>query len=434
MRAARPLTKLVTFSASDAPDHCREIADNDDMTVTIDDIRAAAGAIRGQVVDTPCLHSRTLSEITGAQVYLKFENHQFTASFKERGALNKLASLDAAAAAKGVIACSAGNHAQGVAYHAARLGIPATIVMPRHTPFVKVEHTRKHGVEVILHGENFDEAKDHALALERARGLTLVHPYDDEKVIAGQGTIALEMLAGHPQLDLLLVAVGGGGLIAGMATAAKALKPAVEVIGVETMRFPSMYHALRGTEPVFGASTIAEGIAVREPGRITREAVARLVADMVLVDEGDIEQAIVMLLEIEKTVVEGAGAASLAALLRDPKRYRGRQVGLVLCGGNIDPLMLAGIIERGMVRAGRLARVRVEVRDLPGSLAKVTACVAGQNANIEEVHHQRAFTHLAVQQAEVDLVLKTRNHEHVREIVAALGAAGFAARVRASDE
>ncbi len=404
------------------------------MTVTIDDIRAAAEAIRGQVVDTPCLHSRTLSEITGAQVYLKFENHQFTASFKERGALNKLASLDAAAAAKGVIACSAGNHAQGVAYHAARLGIPAVIVMPRHTPFVKVEHTRKHGVEVILHGENFDEAKDHALALERARGLTLVHPYDDEKVIAGQGTIALEMLAEHPQLDLLLVAVGGGGLVAGMATAARALKPAIEVIGVETMRFPSMYHALRGTVPVFGASTIAEGIAVREPGRITREIVARLVADMVLVDEGDIEQAIVMLLEIEKTVVEGAGAASLAALLRDPKRYRGRQVGLVLCGGNIDPLMLAEIVERGMVRAGRLARVRVEVRDLPGSLAKVTACLAAQNANIEEVHHQRAFTHLAVQHAEVDLVLKTRNHEHVREIVAALGAAGFAARVRASDE
>jgi threonine dehydratase len=404
------------------------------MTVTIEDVRAAAEAIRGQVVDTPCLHSRTLSEITGAQVYLKFENHQFTASFKERGALNKLLSLDAAAAAKGVIACSAGNHAQGVAYHAARLGIPAVIVMPRHTPFVKVEHTRKHGVEVILHGENFDEAKEHALVLERARGLTLVHPYDDEKVIAGQGTIALEMLAEHPQLDLLLVAVGGGGLIAGMATAARALKPAIEVIGVETMRFPSMYHALRGTEPVFGASTIAEGIAVKEPGRITREIVARLVADMVLVDEGDIEEAIVMLLEIEKTVVEGAGAASLAALLRDPQRYRGRQVGLVLCGGNIDPLMLAEIIERGMVRAGRLARVRVEVRDLPGSLAKVTACLAEQNANIEEVHHQRAFTHLAVQHAEVDLVLKTRNHEHVREIVAALGAAGFAARVRTSDE
>ena len=404
------------------------------MTVTIDDIRAAAAVLHGQVVDTPCLHSRTLSEITGAEVFLKFENHQFTASFKERGALNKLASLDAAARARGVIACSAGNHAQGVAYHAARLGIPAVIVMPRHTPFVKVEHTRKHGVEVILHGDNFDEAKAHALALEKSRGLTLVHPYDDERVIAGQGTIALEMLRDHPELDLLVVAIGGGGLVSGMATAAKAVNPAIEIVGVETMRFPSMYHALRGTKPEFGLSTIAEGIAVKEPGRLTREIVSRLVADIALVDEGDIEQAIVMLLEIEKTVVEGAGAASLAALLRDPARFRGRRVGLVLCGGNIEPLMLAEIIERGMVRAGRLARVRVQVRDLPGSLARVTACLAEQNANIEEVHHQRAFTHLAVQNAEVDLVLKTRNHEHVGEIVAALAAAGFAARVRNFDE
>jgi threonine dehydratase len=415
-------------------DAFREIADNGDMTVSIGDVRAAAEAIQGQVVDTPCLHSRTLSEITGAQVYLKFENHQFTASFKERGALNKLLSLDAAAARKGVIACSAGNHAQGVAYHAARLDIPAVIVMPRYTPFVKVEHTRKHGVEVILQGDDFDEAKAHALELERTRGLTLVHPYDDEKVIAGQGTIALEMLREHPQLDLLLIAVGGGGLIGGIATAAKAIKPSIEVVGVQTMRFPSMYCALRGTAPEFGASTIAEGIAVKAPGRLTKEIAARLVTDMMLVDEGDIEQAIVMLLEIEKTVVEGAGAASLAAILREPDRFRGRQVGLVLCGGNIDPLMLAEIIERGMVRAGRLARVRVEVRDLPGSLAKVTACLAEMNANIEEVHHQRAFTHLAVQHAEVDLVLKTRNHDHVAEIVAALTAAGFAARVRTFGE
>jgi threonine dehydratase len=404
------------------------------VTVTIDDIRAAAAAIRGHVVDTPCLHSRTLSEITGAEIYLKFENHQFTASFKERGALNKLASLAPEARKKGVIACSAGNHAQGVAYHSHRLGIPAVIVMPRHTPFVKVEHTRKHGAEVILHGEDFDEAKAHALALAKGRGLTLVHPYDDEKVIAGQGTIGLEMLASHPQLDMLAIAIGGGGLIAGIATAAKALKPSLEVVGVEAARFPSMYHALRGTTPAFGASTIAEGIAVKEPGRLTKKIVARDVSGILLVDEGDIEQAIVMLLEIEKTVVEGAGAASLAAILREPERFRGRHVGLVLCGGNIDPLMLAGIIERGMVRAGRLARVRVEVRDLPGSLAKVTACLAEQNANIEEVHHQRAFTHLAVQNAEVDLVLKTRNHEHVREIVAALAAAGFAAREEKGSE
>jgi len=403
------------------------------MTVSIDDIRAAAAALAGQVVDTPCLHSRTLSEITGAAIILKFENHQFTASFKERGALNKLLSLSAAAAAKGVIACSAGNHAQGVAYHASRLGIPAVIVMPRFTPYVKVEHTRKHGAEVILHGEDFDDAKAHALALAQGRGLTLVHPYDDETVIAGQGTVGLEMLAAHPDLDTLVVAVGGGGLIAGIAMAAKAINPAIDVVGVEAARFPSMYHALRGTPPAFGASTIAEGIAVKEPGRLTKEIVAHTVSDILLVDEGDIEEAIVMLLEVEKTVVEGAGAAGLAAVLAHRERFRGRRVGLVLCGGNIDPLVLEAIIERGMVRAGRLARVRVEVRDLPGSLAQVTACVAAQSANIEEVHHQRAFTQIAVQNAVVDLVLKTRNHAHVREIVAALEGAGFAARAAPFD-
>jgi len=398
------------------------------MTITLKDIQAAAATIRGQVIDTPCLPSRTLSEITGAQVFLKFENHQFTASFKERGALNKLASLDAAQRAKGVIACSAGNHAQGVAYHAHRLGIPGTIVMPRYTPYVKVEHTQRHGVEVILEGDNFDAAKDHAVKLAVERGLTLVHPYDDEKIVAGQGTVGLEMLEAHPELDALIVAIGGGGLISGISIAAKAIKPAIEIVGVEMVRFPSMYHAMKGTEAKFAASTIAEGIAVKEPGKIARQVIGKNVADIVLVDEGDIEEAIVMLLEIEKTVVEGAGAAPLAALLRNRERFRGRRVGLVLGGGNIDPLMLAEIVERGMVRTGRLARVIVELRDLPGSLARVTACVAEQNANIEEVHHQRAFTQLAVQNAEVDLVLKTRNHEHVQQIVAALKACGFNAR------
>jgi threonine dehydratase len=399
------------------------------MTVTLKDIKDAAKVIEGQVLDTPCLPSRTLSEITGAEVYLKFENHQFTASFKERGALNKLVSLDAAQRAKGVIACSAGNHAQGVAYHAHRLGIPATIVMPRYTPFVKVEQTRRHGAEVILEGENFDGAKAHAIEQAVERGLTLVHPYDDEKIIAGQGTCGLEMLAAHPDLDVLVVAIGGGGLISGISIAAKALKPSIEVIGVEVARFPAMYHAMKGTEPEFAASTIAEGIAVKEPGKLTREIIRENVAEIMLVDEGDIEQSIVLLLEIEKTVVEGAGAAPLAALLRNPARFRGRKVGLVLGGGNIDPLMLSEIIERGMVRAGRLARVLVEVRDLPGSLARVTACVAEQNANIEEVHHQRAFTSLAVQNAELDLVLKTRNHQHVEQIVEALKRAGFPARI-----
>jgi threonine dehydratase len=396
--------------------------------VTLKDIEAAARVIAGQVVETPCLHSRTLSEVTGAEIYLKFENHQFTASFKERGALNKLASLDAAQRAKGVIACSAGNHAQGVAYHAHRLGIPAVIVMPRHTPWVKVEHTQRHGAEVILEGENFDGAKARAIELAVERGLTLVHPYDDEKIIAGQGTCGLEMMKVHPELDALVVAIGGGGLISGISIAAKALKPSVEVVGVEMVRFPAMYHAMKGTEPTFAASTIAEGIAVKEPGKLTSEIVARDVSEILLVDEGDIEEAIVLLLEIEKTVVEGAGGAPLAAVLRNRERFRGRKVGLVLGGGNIDPLILAEIVERGMVRAGRLARVLVEVRDLPGSLARVTACVAEQNANIEQVHHQRAFTSLAVQNAEVDMVLKTRNREHVVQIVEALKRAGFKAR------
>jgi threonine dehydratase len=397
--------------------------------VSLKDIESAAKVIRGQVQETPFLASRTLSEITGAEIFLKFENHQFTASFKERGALNKLASLTPQQARKGVIACSAGNHAQGVAYHAQRLGIPAVIVMPRYTPYVKIEQTQKHGAEVILEGENFDGAKAHAIEMAVTRGLTLVHPYDDEKIIAGQGTCGLEMLRARPELDMLVVAIGGGGLISGISIAAKAMKPSIEVIGVEATRFPAMYHAMKGTQPEFAASTIAEGIAVKEPGALTRDIIRDNVAEILLVDEGDIEQAIVLLLEIEKTVVEGAGGAPLAALLKHPERFRGKQVGLVLGGGNIDPLMLSEIIERGMVRAGRLARVLVELRDLPGSLAKVTACVAEQNANIEEVHHQRAFTALAVQNAEVDLVLKTRNHEHVRQIVDALQRCGFKARV-----
>jgi threonine dehydratase len=398
------------------------------MSVSIQDIQAAAKVIEGHVVNTPCLHSRTLSEITGAEVYLKFENHQFTASFKERGALNKLASLDAAQSKKGVIACSAGNHAQGVAYHAHRLGIPATIVMPRYTPYVKVDQTQKHGAEVILEGDNFDAAKAHAIEQAASRGLTLVHPYDDAKIVAGQGTCGLEIMAEHPELEALVVAIGGGGLISGIATAAKALRPGIDVVGVEMVRFPAMYHAMKGTVPTFAASTIAEGIAVKEPGKLTREIIAKKVDGIVLVDEGDIEESIVMLLEIEKTVVEGAGAAPLAALLRNRARFAGKKVALVLGGGNIDPLMLAEIVERGMVRAGRLARVLVELRDLPGSLARVTACIADQNANIEEVHHQRAFTSLAVQNAEVEVVLKTRNHEHVEQIVEALRGCGFTAR------
>ena len=397
-------------------------------TVTIDDVRAAAGVLQGHVVNTPCLHSRTLSEITGAEVYLKFENHQFTASFKERGALNKLASLTEAQRQRGVIAASAGNHAQGVAHHAARLGIPNVIVMPRYTPNVKIEMTRRHGADVVLFGDDFDEAKAYAFELAEQRGLVFVHPYDDEKVIAGQGTIALEMLNQQPQLDTLAIAIGGGGLISGIATAAKALKPDIDVVGVQTARFASMYAAIHDAAANFGPSTIAEGIAVKEPGVLTRAIVEALVSDILLVDEGDIEEAIVMLLEIEKTVVEGAGAVSLAALMRHRDRFAGRKVGLVLCGGNIDPLMLAEIIQRGMVRSGRLARIKVELRDLPGALAKITSVIAESNANIEEVHHQRAFTNLPVQSAEVEFVLKTRNAAHIDEIVGKLAAIGFHAR------
>ena len=399
------------------------------MPPSLEDVREAARAISGAVLNTACLRSRTLSDMAGAAVYLKFENHQFTASFKERGALNKLLSLDAVQRKSGVIAVSAGNHAQGVAYHARRLGIPAVIVMPRFTPNVKVEQTRAFGAQVILHGENFDEAKANALEQAQQRRLVLVHPYDDEKIVAGQGTIALEMLEAHPGLDVLIVPVGGGGMIAGMATAAQALKPGIEVVGVQTTRFAPVYAALKGAAADFGSNTIADGIAVKEPGTLTLEIIRKHVDDIVLVDEGDIEEAMLLLLEIEKTVVEGAGAAGLAALLRYRTRFASKSVGVVLSGGNIDPLTLADIIERGMVRAARLTRLQVQLRDLPGSLAKVTATLAQANANIEEVHHERAFTQLPVQSAVVDFVLQTRGHEHVKQIIAALEAAGFNARL-----
>ncbi len=393
------------------------------------DIEAAAARLAGQVLDTPFVESRTLSQITGAQIFLKFENLQFTASFKERGALNKLASLMASGQPiKGVIAASAGNHAQGVAHHAQRLGLRAVIVMPVATPMVKVERTRGFGAEVVLHGEAFDEAREQALSLAARDGLTFVHPFDDALVIAGQGTIGIEMLRVQPDLHTLVIAVGGGGLISGISLAARQLKPGIEIIGVQTSRFPAMVNVVKGTAHPQGASTIAEGIAVGLPGHLTRQLVAAHVNDLVLVDEGDIEEAIVMLLEIEKTLVEGAGAAGLAAVLKEPARYAGKKVGLVLCGGNIDPLLLAAILERGMVRAGRLARVRVDARDTPGVLARITAIVAGAGANIDEVHHQRAFSTLSVQSVEVELVLQTRNRAHVGEVVAALQAAGLDAR------
>ena len=389
------------------------------------DIQAAAARLVGQVLDTPFVESRTISQLTGCQVFLKFENLQYTASFKERGACNKLAQLTAAEQASGVIAMSAGNHAQGVAYHAQRLGLRAVIVMPRFTPGVKVERTRGFGAEVVLHGDTLEESRTHARELAAQQGLVFVHPYDDEAIVAGQGTVALEMLREQPDLDTLVVAIGGGGLIAGMATAAKAIRPDIEIIGVQTERFPAMVNAIKGTHLPQGTSTIAEGIAVGTPGVITEAIVRQKVDDLLLVDEGDIEQAIVMLLEIEKTLVEGAGAAGLAALIKHPQRFAGKRVGLVLCGGNIDPMLLASIIERGMVRAGRLARIQVNARDVPGNLARITATVADAGANIDEVHHQRAFTLLAAQNVAIELVLQTRGREHIAQVIERLQQAGF---------
>ena len=393
--------------------------------VTLESIRAAAQRLSGHVETTPCVHSRTLSQITGAEIYLKFENLQFTASFKERGALNKLSLLTPEQRSKGVIAVSAGNHAQGVAYHAERLGIPAVIVMPRFTPTVKIERTRGFGPEIVLFGDTFDDAREEAGQIAADRGLTMVHPYDDADVIAGQGTIALEMLEQQPDLDCLCVAIGGGGLISGVATAARALKPGIEIIGVQTDQFPSMYAVFKGVDLPSANATLAEGIAVKHPGALTREIVKRLVNDVVLVSEGDIEQAIVMLLEIEKTVVEGAGATGLAATLEHRKLFAGRKVGLILCGGNIDPMVLADIIERGMVRAGRLARIRVHTRDVPGELARAATLIGQAGANIEEVAHQRAFTTLPVQNAELEFVLQTRGPEHIEEVLRTLRNAGL---------
>ncbi|MVW73595.1 threonine ammonia-lyase [Bordetella sp. 15P40C-2] len=394
-------------------------------------IEAARARLHGQVLKTPFTHSRTLSDMLGAEIWLKFENLQFTASFKERGALNRMLALTPDERAQGVIAVSAGNHAQGVAYHAQRMGVPAVIVMPRFTPTVKVANTRRFGAEVVLHGDTFDDAQAHGYQLVRERGLIMIHPYDDAAVIAGQGTLALEMLEDQPDLDAMVIAIGGGGLIGGIATAARAIKPGIEIVGVQTERFPAMYAAVNQVDMTPGNYTIAEGIAVKTPGVLTQEIVRRLVDRIELVGESDIEHAIVVLLEIEKTVVEGAGAAGLAALLHDQaqggNRFRGKRVALVLTGGNIDPLMLGELIERGMVRAGRLARIRVDLRDLPGALAHATKLIADAQANITEVHHQRAFTALPVRNVEVDFVLQTRGPEHIQEVIDILNAAGFAA-------
>lgn len=395
------------------------------MTITESDLRAASRRLQGQAINTPFLHSRTLSELCGCEIWLKFENHQFTASFKERGALNKLANLTAEQARHGVLAVSAGNHAQAVAYHAQRLAIDAVIVMPRHTPAIKVGRTRHFCAEIVLAGETFDEALACGLRLAEERQLTLVHPYDDPHVIAGQGTVALEMLEAQPDLDTLVIAIGGGGLIAGMSIAARALCPDIHIYGIQTEAFPAM-HALFHQQPAEClSSSIAEGIAVKSPGMLTRELIRRNVEDIFLVSEAEIESALVMLLEIEKTVVEGAGAAGLAGVLRYRQRFAGRKLGLVLTGGNIDSSLLSDVIEREMVRTGRLARLRVDLRDIPGALARATQVIADAQGNIEEVHHQRAFTALPARSAEVDIVVQARDQEHVSRIIEELNRTGF---------
>ncbi len=395
------------------------------MPVSIQDVRAAHDRIRDAIVRTPTLISRTLSEMTGATVYLKFENLQFTAAYKERGALNTLLQLSAEARSKGVIAASAGNHAQGLAYHANRLGIPATIVMPRNTPTVKITQTEGHGAAVILEGETFDEAYAHARILEGERGYTFVHPFDDPRIIAGQGTTAIEMLEDVPQIDMFVTPIGGGGLISGMATVARAADHPIEVIGVEAELFPSMYNRINGTDMPCAGDTLAEGIAVKEPGGITARMVAELVDDIVLVSERSLEEAVSLLLQIEKTVVEGAGAAGLAALLAHPERFKGKTVGVVLCGGNIDTRLLANVLLRDLARSGRLARLRIRLQDQPGALYNVARIFDQQRVNIIEVYHQRVFTTLPAKGLITDIECEARDRDHLDRLIAALRAAGY---------
>jgi len=400
------------------------------MSLTLETIREAATELQGEVVRTPFSHSRKLSERADAELSFKFENLQFTGSFKDRGALVKLRSLDEEQRERGVIAMSAGNHAQAVAYRASQLGVPATIIMPQHTPNVKVERTRQFGAEVVLEGEDLAEAGDVAEGIVEERGLTLIHPYDDERIIAGQGTVALEVLEADPELQSLVVPVGGGGLIAGIATAAKSMRPEIEVVGVQAARYPSMRQALEGEPIECGHSTIAEGIAVKRPGKLTLPIVRELVDDVLLVEEADLEEAVQLLLEQEKTVAEGAGAAGLACVMEHGERFRGRKVGIVISGGNADLLNLSSIIERGLVRSGRMVWLRVEIRDVPGQLADVAQKIADSDGNIVEVYHQRAFTQLPVQSAELDVVVQTRGVDHVREIIQELEEAGFPTTVR----
>jgi threonine dehydratase len=392
---------------------------------TIDDIRGAAERIKGAVIRTPMLLSRTLSEIIGAEVWLKFENLQFTAAYKERGALNKLLQLTAEERARGVIAASAGNHSQAVAYHAKRLRIPATIVMPANTPIMKVTQTEGHGATVVLHGDMFDDAYAKARELALENGFVFVHPFDDPKIIAGAGTVGLEMLEDAPELDTIIVPIGGGGLMSGVSIAARALKPDIELIGVEAELYPSMKCAIEGCHLPLGGDTLAEGIAVKQPGELTSHILKDHVNEVVLASERDLERAVAMLVGIEKTVVEGAGAAGLAAMLGDKKRFRGKKVATILCGGNIDTHLLANVLVRDLVRQGRVARLRVAVQDQPGALAAITRQVFEAGANLIEVKHSRIFTRLPAKDTVIEVECEARDPQAIEHVVERLEAAGF---------
>jgi threonine dehydratase len=400
-------------------------ARHSELPVTLADIEAAAARIDGMVVRTPALYSLTLSRVTGAEVWVKFENLQFTAAYKERGALNKLLLMDVATRRRGVIAASAGNHAQAVAYHGARLGVPVTIVMPTSTPSIKVMQTEGHGARVLLHGELYDEAYAEARRIEGEEGLTFIHPFDDPEIMAGQGTVALEFLDQAPELDTLVVPIGGGGLISGVGVAAKALRPDVELVGVQARLYPSMYCRIGGHDLPSAGDTLAEGIAVKKPGELTASIIRSLVDDILLVAERDIETAVSLYLQIEKTVAEGAGAAGLAALLAHRERFAGRKVGLILTGGNIDTRLLATVLLRDLARSGRMARLRIQLQDRPGALASVVSLFDHHGVNVIEIYHQRVFTTLPAKDAFIDIECEARDAEHLQALVAELGKAGF---------
>ncbi len=402
------------------------------MTVTVADIQEAARCLQGHVLRTPTVAAPALSQMTGAEVWLKLENLQHTASFKVRGAFNYMSRLDPASREAGVVAASAGNHAQGVAFHARALGIPAIIVMPKDTPFTKVARTEALGAAVVLHGADIAAAGDKARGIADAEGRRFIHPYDDAAIIAGQGTVGLELLEDAPPLDALIVPIGGGGLIAGIAVAAAALSSRTEIVGVEASAYASMRDAIRGETSSRGGATCAEGIAVTVPGVLTRPIVAAHVADILLADEDVIECAVQAFVEEQRLVVEGAGAAPLAALIANKARFAGRRVGLVVSGGNIDSRLLASILMRGLVRAGRLVRLRIEIADRPGTLAEVAGVIGGAGGNIVEVYHQRLFHDVPVKRADLDVVVETLDVNHVRAVMAALGAAGYAARLLSS--